>query len=155
MRKWALGFAAVLAVSAGCATLGRSSFKEPVVTFKDARVTGLGVTGGSIEIVLDVHNPNHFRLDGTRLTYRVMVDSVPFGDGVFTDKFQVEEGETSTVRLPFSFSYAGVGAAGRQLMQTGSVEYHVLGDMTVQTPLGSFTRPYDQRGRFSTLSGAR
>ncbi len=59
------------------------------------------------------------------------------------------------MRLPLSFSYAGVGAAGRQLMQTGSVEYRVKGDITFGTPIGSFTRPYDQRGRFSTLSGAR
>jgi len=30
----------------------------------------------------------------------------------------------------------------------------VLGDVTVSTPLGNFTRPYDQTGRFSTLSGS-
>jgi LEA14-like dessication related protein len=155
MRKWSLGLLVAAGVAAGCASLGRQSFKDPIVTFKDARVTGLGVTGGSIEIVLEVKNPNHYRLDGTRLTYRVLVDSIPFGDGAFTDKFNVDEGSTKEVRLPFTFSYNGVGAAGRQLIQTGSVEYHVTGDITVQTPVGSFTRPYDQRGRFSTLSGAR
>ena len=144
---------AVLAAAA-CGPLGRK-FKEPVVTFKEGRVTGLGLTGGSIEVVLDVYNPNGYRLDGSRLTYTIMVDSVRFGDGEYNQRFEVQKGETSTVRLPLSFSYAGVGAAGRQLMQTGSVEYRVKGDITFGTPIGSFTRPYDQRGRFSTLSGAR
>ena len=60
---------------------------------------------------------------------------------------------SSIVTLPLSFTYAGVGEAGRQLMNTGSVNYRVLGDVTVATPLGNFTRPYDQTGRFSTLSG--
>jgi hypothetical protein len=35
------------------------------------------------------------------------------------------------------------------------VNYRVLGDVTVATPVGNFTRPYDRTGRFSTLSGAR
>lgn len=145
--------AAALLLGAACASLGRASFEDPVVTFKDARITGLGVGGGSLEIVLDVYNPNRFRLEGTRLTYRVLVDSTSFGNGEYTTRFGVDEGETNEVRLPLSFTYAGVGAAGRALMQTGTVEYRVIGDFTVATPLGSFTRPYDQKGRFSTLQG--
>jgi LEA14-like dessication related protein len=152
VSSWAAMSAMV--VVAGCASLGRASFKEPVVTFKDARITGLGVTGGSIEVVLDVYNPNRFRLDGTRLTYKVLVDSTTFGQGEYLTKFEVDERGTNTVRLPFTFSYAGVGAAGRQITQTGSVEYRVVGDLTVATPVGSFTRPYDQKGRFSTLQGS-
>ena len=46
-------------------TLGYAGFKEPVVTYKDAVITGLGVSGGSLEVVLNVYNPNSFRLDGT------------------------------------------------------------------------------------------
>jgi LEA14-like dessication related protein len=138
---------------AGCATLGRAHFKEPIVHFQDARITGLGITGGSLEVKLSVYNPNKFRLDGTRLTYKVMVDSVTFGTGAISEPFKVQEKDSTIVTLPLSFSYSGVGEAGRQLMNTGSVNYRVLGDITVGTPLGSYTRPYDQTGRFSTLSG--
>lgn len=145
--------AAAVVLSAACASLGRASFEDPVVTFKDARITGLGVSGGSLEIVLDVYNPNRFRLEGTRLTYRVLVDSTEFGEGAYTTRFGVDEGSTNEVRLPLTFTYAGVGAAGRALSQTGTVEYRVVGDFSVATPIGSFTRPYDQKGRFSTLQG--
>jgi LEA14-like dessication related protein len=154
-RSMATGLVgAALVLVAGCATLGRQAFREPVVTFKDARIVGLGVTGGSLEIVLDVYNPNRFRLDGTSLTYKVLVDSLTFGEGAYTAKWGVDEGETSEVRLPLSFTYQGVGAAGRKLSQTGTVEYRVVGDLSFATPVGRFTRPYDQTGRFSTLSGA-
>lgn len=152
-KLWGLALGATVAVAAGCASLGRASFEEPLVTFKDARITGLGVTGGSLEVVLDVYNPNRFRLDGTRLTYRVLVDSTEFGEGEYTTRFGVDERSTSEIRLPLTFSYRGVGVAGRKLQETGTVEYRVVGDLTVGTPLGSFTRPYDQKGRFSTLQG--
>ena len=139
--------------AAGCATLGKATFKEPVVHFQDARITGLGLNGGSLEVKLSLYNPNSFKLDGTRLTYKLMVDAVTFGTGALADRFTVQEKDSTIVTLPLQFTYAGVGAAGRQLMNTGAVNYRVLGDVTVGTPLGNFTRPYDQTGRFSTLSG--
>lgn len=149
MRRITSGL--LLATVAACASLGRGTFREPVVTYKDAVITGLGVSGGSLEVVLGVYNPNSFRLDGTRLTYRVSVDSIPFGTGELNDRFAVQEGDSTQVRLPLSFTYAGVGQAGRQLIQTGSVQYTVAGEITVQTPLGAFTRPYTGRGRLSTI----
>lgn len=156
MRKatnMVVGLAAFAAV--GCATLGRATFKEPIVHFQNATITGLGLNGGSLEVKLSLYNPNNFRLDGTRLTYKLMVDSVTFGTGALTDRFTVQENDSTIVTLPLQFTYAGVGEAGRQLMNTGTVNYRVLGDVTVGTPIGSFTRPYDQTGRFSTLSGRR
>lgn len=143
---------ATMATLAACSLVGRQ-FIEPVVTFKSARITGLGVTGGALEVELDIYNPNSYRLDGSRLTYTIMIDSVRFGDGEYNSKFQVDKGDTSTIVLPLRFDYAGIGTAGRQLMNTGVVEYRVLGDITFGTPLGNMTRPYDQKGRFSTLSG--
>jgi LEA14-like dessication related protein len=141
----------VVASLAACASAGRGVFREPVVTYKDAVITGLGLSGGSLEVVLSVYNPNSFRLDGTGMTYRIAVDSVPFGDGILSDRFTVQQGDSTTVRLPLSFTYAGVGQAGRQLIQTGSVQYTVSGEITVGTPLGNFTRPYTGKGRLTTV----
>jgi LEA14-like dessication related protein len=154
MRIRNISIAALAMIGAvGCASLGRATFKEPIVNFQDARVTGLGVTGGSVEVRLSLYNPNKFRLDGTRLTYKVLVDTVPLGSGALADRFTVQEKDSTIVTLPLQFTYTGVGEAGRQLMNTGTVNYRVVGDVTVGTPLGNFTRPYDQTGRFSTLSG--
>jgi LEA14-like dessication related protein len=141
----------LVVVATACASLGTVVFREPVVTYKDSVITGLGLSGGSLEVVLSIYNPNSFRLDGTGLTYRIAVDSVPFGNGTLSDRFAVQEGDSTTVRLPLSFSYSGVGNAGRQLIQTGSVNYTVSGDITVATPIGNFTRPYSGRGRLTTI----
>ncbi|MBY0489754.1 MAG: LEA type 2 family protein [Gemmatimonadaceae bacterium] len=138
---------------AGCATLGRASFKEPVVTLKEVTVTGLGLTGGSVDVVLSVYNPNGYKLDALKMTYLVDVDSVKLGSGALDSRFVVPKNDSSVVRLPVSFTYAGIGQAGRALLQKGQVNYRVRGDFTVATPLGNFTRPYDRTGRYSSVAG--
>jgi len=155
MRKVVLlATAATVIAGSACASLGRSVFDEPVVTFKEVKLNGIGLTGGDLDVVLSVYNPNKFDLKATRLTYRLMVDTLPLGQGALTERFVVPEKDSSMVRIPISFSYAGLGAAGRQLLQSGAVNYRVRGDVTVDTPVGNFKRPYDRTGKFTALSGA-
>lgn len=155
MRKVVLlATAATVIAGSACASLGRSVFDEPVVTFKEVKLNGIGLTGGDLDVVLSVYNPNKFDLKATQLTYQLLVDTLPLGQGALAERFVVPEKDSSTVRIPISFSYAGLGAAGRQLLQSGAVNYRVRGDVTVDTPLGNFKRPYDRTGKFTALSGA-
>lgn len=156
MRKLLISASAlaVLAV-AGCASIGRQTFTEPVVTLQDVSINGLGLTGGSLDVVLSVYNPNRFALDATRLTYNIVLDTIPLATGALNTGFVVQERDTAEVRIPVTFTYSGIGEAGRQLLNTGTVNYRVRGDVTVATPIGQFTRPYDRTGRFSALSGTR
>ena len=152
MRKLVvLGAAAALVAGSACSTLGRAAWEEPVVTLQNVQLLGLGTTGGSLDVLLNVYNPNGFRLDATELTYRVFVDTVHVANGIVDSDFTVQAGDSSTVRIPVSFTYAGIGRAAQSLMQTGTVNYRVTGDVRVGTPIGSFSVPYDQSGRFSTL----
>jgi LEA14-like dessication related protein len=111
------------------------------------------MSGGSVDILLNVYNPNGFRLDATRMTYRLYVDTLPLGSGATDSNFSVPKGDSLIVRLPLTFNWAGVGQLGRQLLNTGSVNYRVAGDLTVGSSVGTFTLPYDRTGRFSTLGG--
>ena len=151
-KRFALAALAAFALG-GCASLGLGGFKEPIVHFNDARIRGLGLSGGSVDVVLSVYNPNGFDLNATRLTYRLMVEDRELGTGALDRAFRVGDNDSTYVTIPIDFSYAGLGTAGRQLLTSGSINYRVIGDFTVDTPLGSFTRPYDQRGRFSSFGG--
>jgi len=137
----------------GCATLGVGGFKQPLVGFSDVKIRGLGLTGGALDIVLSVYNPNGYNLNATRLTYKLMVEDKDLGSGVLDRAFRVKDRDSTFVTIPMDFTYAGLGAAGRQLLQSGSVNYRVIGDITVDTQVGNFTVPYDQRGRFSSFGG--
>jgi LEA14-like dessication related protein len=156
MRRFiVLSAVTVAATAAGCATLARQAFQEPVVSVRDVRLNGLGLSGGSVDVALNVYNPNNYRLDATRITYKLLFDTVSFANGEITQQQTVQARDTLRLLIPVTFTYRGVGEAGRQILNTGSVNYRLLGDVTVGSPLGNFTVPYSTTGRFSTLGGNR
>jgi LEA14-like dessication related protein len=156
MRRLMVGAAAAaMAVSAGCSMLGSAAFQQPVVNLRDVSVQGVGLTGGQLAVKLNVYNPNGYRLDATRLSYSVAVgDNVNLATGVLDSQFTVQSGDSTIVTIPVSFTYAGIGAAGRQLLNQGAVPYRVNGDVTVGTVVGNFTVPYSSTGRFTAFGGA-
>ena len=158
MKK--LAVAALLATTgfaAACSFLGRQAFKQPIVHLQKVEVAGIGLTGGSLNVELSVFNPNNYRLDATQLTYQVLLnsDSVQLATGTLNNQFTVRDNDSTVVKIPVDFTYSGVGAATRSLLNTGVVSYHVLGEIKVGSTVGSFTVPYSQTGRFTTTGVAR
>jgi len=138
--------------AAACSAVGRQAFQEPIVNLRNVSVQGLGLSGGQLEVQLSVYNPNSFRLDATRLTYRVFVgDTVGLANGAVDTRTTVQASDSTIVTIPVAFTYSGLGAAARQILQTGSVNYRVAGDVTVGSVVGNFTVPYSATGRFDTL----
>jgi LEA14-like dessication related protein len=148
-----IAFVALAVVIGACSALGRSAFQNPVVNLRDVRVLGLGTTGGQLEVHLGVRNPNGYRLDATRLTYRVFVgDTVGLANGALDTQTTVQAGDSTIVKIPVSFTYSGLGAAATQLLRTGAVNYRVTGDVTVGSVVGNFTVPYSASGQFNTMA---
>lgn len=150
-RTTVIGVVMALAAVGGCSTLGKQAFQQPIVNVSDIKLTGIGLTGGSMDVYVNVQNPNDFRLDATRMTYNVVLDTVPFANGTVDSRFTVEGKKTAQVRVPVNFTYAGIGQAGRQLLNTGGVNYKLTGDVTVGTVVGNFTVPYNTTGRLTNF----
>jgi LEA14-like dessication related protein len=151
IKRFAM-FTAAVALTA-CAALGRQAFQNPVVNLRDVRVLGLGTSGGQLEVQLGVYNPNGYRLDATRLNYRVFVgDSVGLANGAMDTRATVQAGDSTVIKIPVSFTYAGLGAAAMQLMRTGAVTYKVNGDVTVGSVVGNFTVPFSASGQYNTMA---
>ncbi|HEU4565274.1 MAG TPA: LEA type 2 family protein [Gemmatimonadaceae bacterium] len=151
----AAGMAVMLAATGACASSGRSNpapFYRPMVSLRDVRPSTVGIGGGTVELVLNVYNPNDYRLVAPRFTYRVLVDSVRVATGVYDADIVIPGDDSVKVRLPAQFTYASARAAGRSLLGSGSVNYRVVGDITVGTPYGRFRAPYDRAGWFSPLA---
>ena len=158
MRRLMLGAAtAAIAATVACSALGKQAFQQPIVSLKDVAVQGVGLTGGQLAVKLNVYNPNGYRLDATRLSYNVQVgdsgNGVNLAAGTLDNQFTVQSGDSTVVTVPVSFTYAGIGAAGRQLLNSGAVPYRVNGEVTVGTVVGNFTVPYSSTGRFTAFGG--
>ena len=141
---------ALYGVSA-CAGFLRSEFGTPVVELKDVRVKGIGIQGGSMDLILDVYNPNNYRLDTSRLTYTLSVDTAALATGEINKLVTLEAKKKTEVILPVTFSARELFGAAKIITQMGSLDYTVKGELTVATPFGSYTRPYEGKGRFDSL----
>lgn len=153
MKRYVIAAAlAVATVSGGaCSSMARNAFGTPVVQLKDVRVKGVGLNGGSLDLVLDVYNPNAYRLDATKLTYSLYVDTNKVAVGEVLQRVQLDDKKTTQVILPVTFTFREMLGAAKVITGMGSVDYRVTGDVTVATPFGSFTRPYEGKGRYDTL----
>jgi LEA14-like dessication related protein len=144
----------LIALSA-CASLGRSVFTTPTVELRDIRMKAIGMQGGSMDLILDVMNPNDYRLDATRLTYNLYVDTMKVAFGEIKQHATLEAHQKTMVVVPVSFSIAELVKATQLMSQTGGVDYHVIGEVTAATPGGSFTRPYKGDGHFDNIASLR
>jgi LEA14-like dessication related protein len=148
-------FVCTLIAAAACASLARAVFATPTVTLKDVRMKAIGFQGGSMDIILDVTNPNDYRLDATRLTYNLWVDTLKIAFGEIKKTATLEPHRTNEIVVPVSFSIQELVRATQLLSKTGGVDYHVTGEVTATTPGGSFTRPYKGDGHFDNIQSLR
>jgi len=126
---------AVLAVS--CAPLQRAlRLEEPAIRLQEVRITGLGLTGGTLDLALDVFNPNDFPLRTIRLELGIDLDQVHFGDAQLETPVELPPLQHSSVRVPVRFEWSGVGAGARGLLTQHAIRYGLTGAATLDTPLG-------------------
>ncbi len=143
--------ATMLVAATGCRTLARQAFANPVVEVKDVLVKGVGLQGGSLDIVLDVYNPNEYRLDATSITYKVWVDSSQIATGALDRLVTLGEKGRSEIVVPVDFTFAAVQKALTLFAQRGVLDYRVTGEFTMATPFGKVTRPYSGKGTLTSF----
>ena len=134
------------ALLAGCAGL-QEFFKEPDLHLDRVVVRGLGVTGGTMDLVVGVYNPNQFALRGTRLQVGFDVEQSHVGDLEYDDDFQVQKGDTTRLTLPIRFNWSGLAGGARSALGSGEIPYTLKGQLTVATPLGDRMVPFTRQGR--------
>ncbi len=122
-----------------CATLGHLSFTEPDLTLQEIDVTGLGLTGGTFDLVFDVWNPNDYRLRSTRLEVGIDLEGTHFGDALLDRPLDLSPTNHSRVVVPVRFAWAGIGAGAKALLTRRTLAYGVTGRVFLDTPLGAKT----------------
>ena len=146
-----------VAASAACASAGNGPepMYRPEVSVKEVRLSGVGLSGGSMNIDLELRNPNRFRIEAPVISYRVLVDTVQIGSGVYEGDFSLRGRRSTEIRIPVRFKYSDIGPTGRTLLSSGTVEYRIVGDVTAGSTYGPVAGPYDRSGEFSTMSVLR
>lgn len=138
----------VAAALAGCGPgFSEASFREPRIHLDRVTVRGAGLTGGNLDLVVNVANPNRFDLRGTRLEAGFDVEGSHVGTVTFDDDYLVPKGDSTIVTLPLRFQWKGVGTAFRSALEYGDIPYTMKGQATLDTPVGKQVVPFTLRGR--------
>ncbi|HYU00813.1 MAG TPA: LEA type 2 family protein [Gemmatimonadales bacterium] len=129
-----------------CATLSRLTFQEPELRLEAINITGLGITGGTFDLVFDVYNPNDYRIRSTRLEVGVDLEGTHFGDALLERPLDLSPTNHSRVVVPVRFEWAGVGAGARAMLTRQALGYGVTGTVFLDTPLGDRTVTLQGKG---------
>lgn len=148
MRTLTLAAAtAALLASTGCASLARQAFTAPTVEVRDVKVRNIGLAGGTLDVTLDLQNPNEYRIDARKITYEFFVDTTRVVTGEIDKLVTLEERGVASIVVPVNFGFTELAIAMREYTKRGTIDYRVIGQFTLVTPFGSITRPYSGRGR--------
>jgi LEA14-like dessication related protein len=136
MRRWIATIAIAVALT-GCKTLGSAlHFSEPTIALKEIQITGIGLSGGTLDLALDVSNPNDYRLRSTRLELGIDLENVHFGDALLETPLELPSQQHTLVTVPVRFEWAGVGAGARGLLTRQAIRFGLTGTAFLGTPLG-------------------
>lgn len=134
-------------LTSGCATVQQLRFEEPEFDLTSVRIDGLGFTGGSLTLLVDVDNPNAYDLRTGKIDLAIDFEGTRFGEAFLDGSTRFGSQTVTPIELPLSFSWAGVGAGARGLLERGAIGYTLATKLTVDTPLGD--RPIEVRTRGS------
>ena len=144
-----------LLTSIGACSAISEMFVEPDVQLERVVVRGVGITGGNLDLIVAVENPNSFTLQGTRLEVGFDVEGQHLGEILYDEDFSVTEKGRTTLTLPMAFGWAGVGSAVRAALGSGDVPYEMKGQVELRTPLGRKKVPFTREGRVALTRLAR
>jgi LEA14-like dessication related protein len=137
-----------------------SVMRQPEVRLESMRVGGIGLRGGTLYAQVYVGNPNGFDLETRSLTYDMQVEHpdsagrwVSFSQGTMEEPVRVRGNGSTVIEVPIQFRYDDLGGAVRSILDTGTFNYRVRGDVELSQPIGR-TIPYTKTGIVS-LRGVR
>jgi hypothetical protein len=136
MRRLPVALIVLGLATASCSVVQRLQFVAPSAELTGVSITGLGFSGGSLELKLDVFNPNSYTLRSTRLQVGIDLENTPFGTAALDRALELPPAAHSEVRVPLTFTWSGIGAGARAILSKGSVGYGLTGRILVDSPLG-------------------
>jgi len=130
---------------------------EPVVRVTDVQAASIGLSGGTLRVVLDLENPNRFGLKSEAFTYSLDlaedsgVETTTWRglvDGTHADVVALPAQGSTRVEVEVPFEYSSVGVVVARLLRQGELEYRFSGSFQFRMPIGGVHVPFDERGTF-------
>ncbi|HUQ82320.1 MAG TPA: LEA type 2 family protein [Gemmatimonadaceae bacterium] len=150
MRLVRISTLAMLGAATACGAIAERAFTRPTIIVKGVKVRSVGLSGGALEVSLQIANPNPYPVPVQRATYAfALADSTEVGRGQSATAFTLPAHDSTVVQLPIDVSWQGLRAAARDAARDGTVDYRLTGSVTIDTPVGNPNVPFESTGRFT------
>jgi LEA14-like dessication related protein len=141
-----------LFVDCGPGTVNPLTLLQPDVRLHHLSLRNVGLSGGTLDLVLAFHNPNPINLQGTRVQAGLDIEGSHFGDIDLTNPFSLAGKDTTLLTVPLTFRWSGVASAARSMLDYGAVNYAINGTATITAPgIPAFDVPFTGQGNVPIL----
>ncbi|MFN0062841.1 MAG: LEA type 2 family protein [Myxococcaceae bacterium] len=147
-----LGLALVLVGAASCATIqkwARGAFEKPTLSFSNARLSDISLTGATLNLEYLLRNPNPIGLTLDEVTYAVLVEDHPMVSGRPPQGLTLPAKGRAMAVFPATVQFAELGAALSEVLTRETTRYRIQGSIGVRTPLGMVSLPLSHEGTFT------
>ena len=146
--------ASIAVVMAGCKRV-----QPPTAELTSVRFSGIGLRGATLVADLSIDNPNQFAIETDSITFELAARD-PASPGMWTpvtngkqhEPLRIEGGGRTVVTIPAELAYANLSAPLRSVIDRGTFNYRVSGEVSLREPRRS-TVPFSRTGNLSVLGG--
>lgn len=129
----------LLALLNGCAELSSDALKsvvtEPEVSVKNIAVSNVKLDSIDLNLLMNVSNPNSFRLALAGYDYRIRFNDHELVKGSTDKGFNVPAGQSSLVEVPFTLGFSDVMKLLDSVGDSNTLNYEVNADMRLDAPV--------------------
>jgi LEA14-like dessication related protein len=120
-------FAGALALSLGC-----SKPDPPVLTPKEAKLSGVSLSGVTFNLNVEAYNPNRVDLSAQSVTGKVVLDGkYDLGTATITTPVSLPAGARTTIAVPLALAWHDMSAFAQLASSNRAAPYTVDGTVTV------------------------
>lgn len=131
------------------------AFQRPTLRVADVRLAALGVSGGTVAVLVNITNPNRYALESGDFRYTLSMPQgaeedggwLTLAEGRHESNVTVPPGDSATVEFQVPFEMAPIRTALGRLLGSGELEYRFTGELQVTSPR-RMRVPFDRRGVF-------
>lgn len=145
MTKLIMKISMVLAFLAlsSCANLSGSLLKDPEVNIANFKLTNITAQAVSMDLILDVNNPNPIPLNLDSVDYSLNFSGEKVTAGTMDQGVKIPASGKGQVTVPLTFAYNSVGSLLSGIMNRNfKKDYELTGTAKV----GIFSIPFTKKG---------
>lgn len=133
-----------------CSTLTGDLIKDPVLSVNSLNVTQVSLQDISMNLVLNVDNPNPVPLNLTQVAYTLIFSNEKVTEGIFENGVNIPASGSSNIVVPLKFQYNTIGNLLNGVLNNKlTKDYELSGSVK----MGIFNIPFSKKGEIK-LDGA-